>query len=69
MTSTLITGIGELVTNVPALGDGSSLGLVRGAALVIDDGAVAWVGLAAGAPAADERGVRIPMREGDGGAA
>jgi len=39
----LIDGIGSLVTNDPALGDGP-LGLVRNAALVLDDGAVAWAG-------------------------
>jgi imidazolonepropionase len=54
VTSTLLTGIGELVTNGPALGDGSPLGVVRDAALVMEDGVVAWVGAAAGAPAADE---------------
>jgi len=53
--SRLVTGIVELVTNDPALGDGSRLGLVTDAALVIDDGHVAWVGRAADAPAADER--------------
>ena len=55
MTSTLITGIGELVTCDDALGDGSPLGLLRDAAVVIEDGAVAWVGPVADAPAADER--------------
>jgi imidazolonepropionase len=53
MTSTLITNIGELVTNDPALGDGSPLGLLRDAALVIEGVRVAWVGAAAEAPAAD----------------
>ncbi|MFB6893522.1 imidazolonepropionase [Kitasatospora sp. NPDC056327] len=52
--STLITGIGTLVTNDPAQG-GGPLGLLTGAAVVIDGGAVAWVGPAAAAPAADER--------------
>jgi imidazolonepropionase len=52
--STLVTGIGELVTNHPELGDGP-LGLLTGAALVVDDGAVAWVGPATAAPAADAR--------------
>jgi imidazolonepropionase len=53
--SVLVTGIAELVTNDPAAGDGSPLGIVRDAALVIAGGRVAWVGAAAGAPAADER--------------
>ncbi len=46
--STLITAIGELVTNDPARPVRSD------AALVIDDGLLAWVGDAADAPAADE---------------
>ncbi len=58
--TTLVTGIGELVTNDPAYGDGSALGLVRDAAVVVQDGAVAWVGSAAEAPDADER--RRPRR-------
>src|SRR5579859_7715107 len=45
--STLITGIGELVTNE----DGWTA--LTDAALVIDDEAVAWTGPARGAPAAD----------------
>jgi imidazolonepropionase len=53
--STLVTGIGELVTNNPAYGDGSALGLVQDAALVVQDGFVAWVGPAAAAPTADGR--------------
>ena len=48
--SLLVRGIGELVTNDPTLGDGSPLGLITDAALVIDDGRVAWVGPAAAAP-------------------
>ena len=47
--STLVTGIAELVTNDP------SLGVVHGAALVVDDGSVAWVGSAGEAPPADRR--------------
>ncbi|MGW6919088.1 imidazolonepropionase [Kitasatospora sp. NPDC054939] len=54
MPSTLITGIGSLVTNDPAHGTGP-LGLLTDAAVVVDDGTVAWVGPAAAAPAADER--------------
>jgi imidazolonepropionase len=52
--STLVTGIAELVTNDPSLGPGP-LGVVADAALVVDDGRVAWVGAAAAAPAADAR--------------
>jgi imidazolonepropionase len=52
--STLVTGIGELVTNDPALGDGP-LGLVTRAALVVEEAVVAWVGPAAAAPDADAR--------------
>lgn len=50
--STLITNIGELVTNDPAADD--LLGVRTDAALVLDGGLVAWVGSAADAPAADE---------------
>jgi imidazolonepropionase len=52
--STLVTGVGELVTNDPALGAGP-LATVADAALVVVDGRVAWVGPASRAPAADER--------------
>ncbi|MFD6106473.1 imidazolonepropionase [Nocardia salmonicida] len=52
MPTTVLSNIGTLVTNDPALGDGP-LGLRREAALVIDDGRVAWVGDNADAPAAD----------------
>ncbi|QRP44913.1 imidazolonepropionase [Amycolatopsis sp. FDAARGOS 1241] len=45
----LITGIGELTTN------DAELGKLSDAALVLDDGVVAWAGPAAKAPAADER--------------
>ncbi|HEY7273370.1 MAG TPA: imidazolonepropionase [Actinoplanes sp.] len=47
--SLLIDGIGELVTNDPALG------LLRDAAVVVVDDRIAWVGPAGRAPAADER--------------
>ena len=51
MSSTVITGIGELVTN-----DSSReglLGLVTDAAVVVDGSKIAWVGPAADAPVAD----------------
>ncbi|GGK66090.1 imidazolonepropionase [Sphaerisporangium melleum] len=41
--SLLIDGIGSLVTNDPALGEGP-LGLVADAALVVEDGRVVWAG-------------------------
>ncbi len=48
----LISSIGELVTN--AAGDGA-FAAISGAAVVLDEGLVAWTGPAARAPAADER--------------
>ena len=53
MTALLLHGIAELVTNDPALGDGSPLGLLSEAALVVQDGHVAWVGPALAAPPVD----------------
>ncbi|WP_354640874.1 imidazolonepropionase [Kitasatospora camelliae] len=52
--SLLITDIGSLVTNDPAHGTGP-LGLLSDAAVVVEDGTIAWVGPAAQAPAADEK--------------
>ncbi|MDX6326225.1 MAG: imidazolonepropionase, partial [Nocardioidaceae bacterium] len=52
MSSLLVTGIGELVTNDPS--HGGALGLLHGAALVVDGGRVAWTGPAAQAPPADQ---------------
>ena len=52
--SLLIDNIGELVTNDPGTGDGP-LGLLRGAAVVVSGGRIAWLGPARQAPAADER--------------
>ena len=49
--SHLITNIGQLVTNDPARD--TLLGIVDDAAVVIDNGRIAWVGRAAQAPAAD----------------
>jgi imidazolonepropionase len=53
MTTLLVRGIGELVTNDPTVGDGSPLGVIRDAALLAQDGVVAWVGAGADAPAGD----------------
>jgi imidazolonepropionase len=53
--ATLVTGVAELVTNDPAYGDGSPLGLVPDAAVVVRGGLMEWVGPAASAPAADRR--------------
>lgn len=55
MSSTLLTGIAELVTNDPGTGDGSPLGVIRDAAVIVSGNAVAWVGAARGAPAAGTR--------------
>jgi imidazolonepropionase len=53
VSSTLVTGIGELVT---CDGTGEDrLGIRSGAALVAADGVIAWLGPAAHAPAADRR--------------
>ena len=58
MTSTLITGISELVTNDELL-DGADhseqLGRLHAAAVVVQDGRIVWVGPAAQSPQADER--------------
>jgi imidazolonepropionase len=52
MTATLLSGIGELVTNDPA--HGGPLGVINNAALVVEDSHIAWVGALAQAPAADD---------------
>ena len=55
--STLITNIGELVTNAPADGPGGGPGEFAcrtAAALVIDGSTIAWTGPAGRAPAADD---------------
>ncbi|WP_178945216.1 imidazolonepropionase [Kocuria sp. TGY1127_2] len=54
MRSTLLTGITELVTNDPELGQGK-LGLIDDAALVIEDDTISWVGPAGKAPATDAK--------------
>ena len=50
MTAVAVTGISELVTNDPGNGDGSPLGIVHGAAVVVEDGRIVWVGAAAARP-------------------
>lgn len=54
MTAILVDGIGELVTNDPQLGDGSPIGLVRDAAMLIECGQIRWAGERALAPEADD---------------
>ena len=49
MTSTLMTHIGQLVTNDPSH-DGTKLGLIQDAALLIEDGVIAWAGANTDAP-------------------
>lgn len=46
MAALLIDNIGELVTNDPSLGEGK-LGVLTDAAVIVEDGRVAWVGAAA----------------------
>ncbi|MFG2451491.1 imidazolonepropionase [Streptomyces sp. NPDC048512] len=53
--TTVITNIASLVTNDPSRGDGSPLGLIQDAAVVIEGDRVVWTGEAAQAPAADHR--------------
>ena len=49
MTSSLVFNIGQLVTNDPQH-DGTKLGIINDAALLIEDGVVAWAGPNADAP-------------------
>jgi len=51
--TTLVSNIGLLVTNDPAVGEGTAE--QRDAAIVVDNGAIVWVGESSRAPAADER--------------
>ncbi|MFJ9664629.1 imidazolonepropionase [Streptomyces sp. NPDC101219] len=56
MSSTAITDIATLVTNDPSLARGDSpLGLIRDAAVVIEDDRVVWTGASSKAPATDNR--------------
>ncbi|WP_372969695.1 imidazolonepropionase [Microbacterium sp.] len=52
MSTTLLTNIGELTTNV-ARADGDRSGTLQSAAVLIEDEHIAWVGAAADAPRAD----------------
>ncbi|NYD68287.1 imidazolonepropionase [Agromyces atrinae] len=52
MTRTLLTNIGELVTNDRAPGrERGALGVIRSAAVLVEDGRIAWVGSSAELPA------------------
>jgi len=51
--TTAITNIAGLVTNDPSLGDGTPLGLIQDAAVVIDGDRIIWVGESSKAPATD----------------
>ena len=58
MSNLAFTDIGLLVTNNPELGDAGSqndsLGIIRNASMIVEDGKVMWVGSSAQMPAADE---------------
>jgi imidazolonepropionase len=54
MVTRVIDHIGELTTNDPLLGDETSMGRLRDAAIVLDEERVLWVGPSADAPSADE---------------
>jgi imidazolonepropionase len=53
--SFLIDNIGELVTNIPGTGEGGLLGIRRKAAVLVEEGDIAWIGPSRYAPAADRR--------------
>ncbi|MFD3944493.1 imidazolonepropionase [Streptomyces sp. NPDC058579] len=53
--ATAIVNIASLVTNDPSLGDGTPLGLIQDAAVVIEGDRVVWVGGSSKAPATDNR--------------
>jgi imidazolonepropionase len=55
VSSILYDGIAELVTCDPDVGDGSPLGLIRDAAVVVDGGRIAWLGRSDDAPTTDDR--------------
>jgi imidazolonepropionase len=53
MSTLAIIDVGQLVTNDPTIGDGK-LGILTDAAIVVEDGVVAWVGPSGSVPATDE---------------
>ncbi|MFB7918598.1 imidazolonepropionase [Streptomyces sp. NPDC056061] len=53
MTTTAITNIASLVTNDPSLGTDSPLGVIRDAAVVIEDDRIVWTGESSRTPATD----------------
>ena len=53
MATTCVRHIGELTTNDPSLGDETSQGRLRDAAMVVDETRVLWVGPDEHAPDAD----------------
>ncbi|GAA2977348.1 imidazolonepropionase [Streptomyces fulvorobeus] len=53
MTTTAVINIASLVTNDPSLGNGTPLGLIRDAAVVIEGDRVVWTGESSKAPATD----------------
>ena len=53
MSQTVIKNIGLLVTNNPSLGN-TELGLIENAALLIENGKVAWVGASESAPTGEK---------------
>jgi imidazolonepropionase len=55
MSSTVITDIATLITNDTSLGDGSPLGLIQDAAVVVDGDRIVWTGETSKAPATDNR--------------
>ena len=64
----LLTNVGELVTNDPAPDrEGGPLGIVRDAAVLVEDGRIAWIGPAAHVPSHDDelRHEREERRDGE----